>query len=132
MMVERKFGMIVNISSVAGLVSSQDLSYYSISKAGLRALGDSVQSEFYNRGIKVTNVFPFFSNTDILKSERFNINKKIEIPKMLIDQPDNVVREIIEGMELERENIYPGFAAKGLNFISRILPDLLNILRIRM
>ena len=51
-------GMIVNISSIAGLIVVPRIGYYSASKFALTAIGDALRMEEGHRGIKVMNVFP--------------------------------------------------------------------------
>lgn len=80
-------GQIVNISSIAGHVVHQDLTYYSISKFGLRAFGEGLHAEYGKKGIKVTNVYPFFTRTKILDSVQFSDNQK-KLPDFMIDEPE--------------------------------------------
>lgn len=66
-MLERRDGLIVNISSIAGkragLLGGVA---YNASKFAMAALGTSVALEFGNNGIRVTNIFPGEVDTPIL------------------------------------------------------------------
>jgi len=57
--------MIVNISSVASITPFADCSAYSVSKTGLRMMGQCLMEEVRNEGIKIMNVLPGATNTNI-------------------------------------------------------------------
>ncbi len=66
-MLERRDGLIINISSIAGLRASPLGGVaYSASKFAMAALGTSVGNEVGPSGVRVTNVFPGEVNTPIL------------------------------------------------------------------
>jgi NAD(P)-dependent dehydrogenase (short-subunit alcohol dehydrogenase family) len=65
----RKDGLIINVSSIAGLrASSLGGVAYSASKFAMAALGTSVANEVGPDGVRVTNVFPGEVNTPILEN----------------------------------------------------------------
>ncbi len=64
-MVERGWGRIVNIASVAGKEGNPNASHYSASKAGLIALTKSLGKELANTGVRVNCVTPAAAKTDI-------------------------------------------------------------------
>lgn len=66
-MIHNKSGLIINISSVWGLVGSSCESLYSISKAGLDAMTKSLAKELGPSNIRVNSVAPGFINTDMNK-----------------------------------------------------------------
>jgi short-subunit dehydrogenase len=55
-MVERKRGMIVNVSSLAGYKPNPAQTVYSVSKAAVNAISDALEAEFRRTGIHVMNV----------------------------------------------------------------------------
>lgn len=55
-MIERKRGMIVNVSSLAGYKPNPTQTVYSISKAAVNAISDALEAEFRGTGIHVMNV----------------------------------------------------------------------------
>lgn len=66
-MVDRKFGRIINISSMWGLVGASCESLYSASKAAIIGLSKSLAKELGPSGITVNAVAPGVINTDMLK-----------------------------------------------------------------
>ncbi|TGK08593.1 SDR family oxidoreductase [Leptospira fletcheri] len=125
-MLERKYGHIVNLSSVAGITSPGELVYYSVSKFGIRALGEALDSGYRQKGVYTTNVYPFFADTNILKSEQFGGQERKEVPKAIVDSPSMVVRAIVRGMEKKKLHVFPGFTSKMIRFLTRLSPGFLR------
>lgn len=66
-MIHNKSGLIINISSIWGLVGSSCESLYSISKAGIDAMTKSLAKELGPSNIRVNSIAPGFINTDMNK-----------------------------------------------------------------
>jgi 3-oxoacyl-[acyl-carrier protein] reductase len=64
-MMKRRWGRIINIASVVGLVGNKGQSNYAASKAGLIGLTKSVAKEFASRNILVNAIAPGFIETDM-------------------------------------------------------------------
>ena len=64
-MMKRRWGRIINISSVVGLVGNKGQSNYAASKAGLIGLTKSVAKEFASRNILANAIAPGFIATDM-------------------------------------------------------------------
>ncbi len=67
-LIERKYGRIVNIASVAGKEGNPNASHYSASKAGLIALTKSLAKELATKGVLVNAVSPAAAKTAIFDS----------------------------------------------------------------
>lgn len=91
-MLERKYGRIVNISSVIGRMGNRGQANYAASKAGIIALTQTLAKEFANKGITVNAVAPGFIETDMLKSVPKEILDKIlsQIPLGRLGKPSEV------------------------------------------
>ncbi|MGD8921663.1 MAG: 3-oxoacyl-[acyl-carrier-protein] reductase [Candidatus Zixiibacteriota bacterium] len=66
-MMKQKYGRIVNISSVVGLMGNAGQANYSASKAGLIGLTKSSARELAPRGVTVNAVAPGFIDTEMTK-----------------------------------------------------------------
>ena len=64
-MMKRRWGRIINISSVVGLVGNKGQSNYAASKAGLIGLTKAVAKEFASRNILANAIAPGFIETDM-------------------------------------------------------------------
>jgi 3-oxoacyl-[acyl-carrier protein] reductase len=66
-MMKQKYGRIINIASVVGLIGNAGQTNYSASKAGLIGLTKSSARELAARGITVNAVAPGFIDTDMTR-----------------------------------------------------------------
>jgi NAD(P)-dependent dehydrogenase (short-subunit alcohol dehydrogenase family) len=91
-MLERKYGRIVNISSVIGRMGNRGQANYAASKAGMIALTQTLAKEFGGKGITVNAVAPGFIETDMVKSVPKEIIDKIlaQIPLGRLGKPSEV------------------------------------------
>ena len=64
-MMKAKYGKIVNISSIAGLVGSAGQANYASAKAGVIAITKTAAREYASRNITVNAVCPGFILTDM-------------------------------------------------------------------
>lgn len=67
-MMKRRWGRIINISSVVGLIGNKGQSNYAASKAGLIGLTKSVAKEFASRNILANAIAPGYIETDMTAS----------------------------------------------------------------
>jgi 3-oxoacyl-[acyl-carrier protein] reductase len=85
-MVRRKYGRIINISSVVGITGNSGQCNYAASKGGIIAMSKSLAFEVANRGITVNCVAPGFIQspmTDILNDrQREAMLSRIPLGKM--------------------------------------------------
>ena len=81
-MKRKKFGRIVNISSIWGEKSKSGRSIYSTSKAALNALTRSFAVEFAEHNILVNSIAPGYIETDMMK--QYNSEKELDIIKKSI------------------------------------------------
>ncbi|XP_068657167.1 3-oxoacyl-[acyl-carrier-protein] reductase 4-like [Aristolochia californica] len=91
-MMKKKKGRIINISSVVGLVGNLGQANYSAAKAGVIGLTKSVAKEYASRKINVNAVAPGFIASDMTAKLGEDIEKKIldTIPLGRYGQPEEV------------------------------------------
>lgn len=75
-MVAAGAGRIVNVASFAGLAGAPGLMTYSVAKAGVVALSESLRAELHDKGVQVSVVCPSFFRTNLTENFRGH-------PKML-------------------------------------------------
>jgi 3-oxoacyl-[acyl-carrier protein] reductase len=95
-MVKNKFGRIINISSVAGLMGNAGQVNYASAKAGLGGFTKSLAKELGSRGITVNSIAPGFIETDMTSflnnDAKNNIMKTIPLKRFgIVDDITNAV-----------------------------------------
>lgn len=91
-MMKKRKGRIINISSVVGLVGNIGQANYSAAKAGVIGLTKSVAKEYASRNITVNAVAPGFIASDMTAQLSEDIEKKLlqSIPLGRYGQPEDV------------------------------------------
>jgi 3-oxoacyl-[acyl-carrier protein] reductase len=95
-MVSNRYGRIVNISSVVGLMGNVGQSNYSASKAGVVGFTKSMAREVAPRGITVNAVAPGYITTSMTESLPDSITKMFIdlIPMKRFGSPEEVARAV--------------------------------------
>lgn len=125
-MLKRGSGHLVNIASVASYVSAPGLSTYSSTKHGLRAFGEALHEELKESKIKVSNLYPFFTKTPMMDSAQYGYTEKKAIPDFLLSTPEDVIRDLLNGIKSDELHIFPGLMSRTSEFINRFIPQGLN------
>jgi len=131
-MIKRGSGHIVNISSVAGWIGAAGIASYCAAKFGLRGYSESLAADVAEFNIKVSTVYPYFSRTPILDSERFGYEHRMAIPDDIVTDPADVVAAVIKGVKRDRLHIFPDKMARKIHYIKRYIPWMIPILNRRM
>ncbi len=94
---EKKFGRIVNISSMNGQMGQFGQTNYSAAKAGIFGFTKALARETASRGITVNAVSPGYIATEMVKAVREDIMKQIlaGIPVGRLGEPEEVARAVL-------------------------------------
>jgi acetoacetyl-CoA reductase len=94
---DKKFGRIVNISSMNGQLGQFGQTNYSAAKAGIFGFTKALAREAASRGITVNAVSPGYIETDMLKTIAEDIMKQIVsgIPVGRVGQPEEIARAVL-------------------------------------
>src|SRR3954451_455761 len=92
MMMRGRYGRIVNISSVSGLMGNPGQANYSASKAGVIGFSKTVARELASRGVTVNVVAPGFITTDMtdVLPEKIKTEVKERIPVKRFGTPEDI------------------------------------------
>jgi len=95
-MLERKYGRIVNISSVIGRMGNRGQANYAASKAGLIALSQTLAKEFAGKGITVNAVAPGFIETDMTSKLNDKQREALmnNIPMNRLGTPEDIAKVV--------------------------------------
>ncbi len=92
MMMRKRFGRIINMSSVSGLIGNAGQTNYSATKAGMIGLTRSLSKELAKRKVTVNAVAPGFIESDMTKALGDSIISEVKksIPAARLGTADDV------------------------------------------
>ncbi|UCH65073.1 MAG: SDR family NAD(P)-dependent oxidoreductase, partial [Ignavibacterium sp.] len=120
---EQRFGQIINLGSVGGIISMPYTSVYCATKFALRGFTYSVAQELKDTGVSISLISPGPVNTNMLKLEANHKKTAVAFVSNVIN-PEQVAESIIKTMSHPKtEVIIPShlsLSAKSLFFFPRI------------
>ena len=123
-MIDRRFGRILNVASLAGLIpGSQGHSLYGPTKSFLVKLSQSLHLETLNQGVHVSALCPGFT-----WSEFHDVNGTRDLvgnstPDWLWLGADEVAAAGYEAVEANRPICVPGAPNKTIAALAKVIPD---------
>lgn len=87
---KKKYGKIINISSVSGIIGNAGQANYSSAKAGIIGLTKTVAKELASRNVCCNAIAPGFIKTDMTESFQDNENVLATIPLKRMGSADEV------------------------------------------
>ena len=96
-MLERKWGRVVNITSVIGQIGNFGQANYAASKAGVASFSKSLAKELAAKGVTVNCVAPGFIETEMVTSIPEKVRQKLidQIPMRRFGRADEVARSCV-------------------------------------
>jgi len=91
-MMKKKYGRIINISSVVGIAGNAGQAHYAASKAGLLGLTGTISKEYGPRGITANAVAPGYIESEMTMKLPPEVSKKMveQIPVGRLGTPEDV------------------------------------------
>ncbi len=97
LMIKKRYGRIIFISSVSGLTGNVGQSAYSSTKSGLFGLTKTLAKELGSRGITVNTIAPGFVETEMVKAlpKDYVQNIKESIPLKRFAMPEEIAATVL-------------------------------------
>ena len=123
-MVERKFGRIVNVASLAGLVpGAAGHTLYAATKGFLVKFSQSLHLENLSNGVHVSALCPGFTYSEFHDVNGTRAQVSQSLPEWLWLGADEVAAAGYEAAEANRSICVPGAPNKAIAAIAKIVPD---------
>ena len=96
-MMRQKYGRIINISSIVGLIGNPGQANYAASKAGIIGLGKASAKELASRNITVNTIAPGYINTEMSDAidDKTKENLFNQIPLGRIGSPEDIATMVL-------------------------------------
>ena len=96
-MMKQKYGRIINISSIVGLIGNPGQANYAASKAGVIGLGKAVSKELASRNITVNTIAPGYIETDMVEDLQETVKENLfeQIPLGRIGKPTDIATAVL-------------------------------------
>ena len=108
-MIERKFGRVLNVASLAGFQPIPSMAVYAASKAYILSLTESLAEELRGTGVKVTALCPGLTDTNMVASIKAASDTAKWTPGFLISNPKTVAKQAYVALMAGQTVLVPGF-----------------------
>lgn len=121
---EQSDAHVINMASSAALFAQAGRSVYSLTKAGVSSLSQSLRKEWAPLGIGVTAVYPGIIKTNIGRGtiKKGDILSKLSSPVNKAHSPYLVARKTVKAIIKNKARIFAGQEVYQLDFGMRLMP----------
>lgn len=120
-MISRKYGYILNMSSLSAHMPYPGLSFYSSTKAYLKTYTRALRSELLDDGVSVTCVCPGAVATNLFDRNKLDYKKGLRYGIMMT--AEHVVKLSIKALFRKKSLLIPGRINRIFGFLVRITPQ---------
>ena len=120
-------GHIVNVASAAGLLCLTNMGPYSVTKAAVISLCETLRTETAPYNIGITAACPMFFNTGLLDDMKSTDPWISEVAKTAFErgyQADRIAKKLIKAIKKNKLYVVPMFYGKALWLNKRLTPNL--------
>ena len=107
-MVERRFGRILNVASLAAFQPVPSMAAYAASKAYVLSFSEALSEELRGSGVKVCAVCPGMTDTDMVTEIKAGSPAAAKLPKQLVSDPGNVAAQAYRALMSGQVVLVPG------------------------
>jgi len=121
-MIAKRRGGILNVSSSAGFLPVPGSAVYAATKAYVTSFSEALRAELHGTGISVCALCPGPVRTEFQQVARRLDGQPETGPQFVLVPVEQVVRDAIRGLEVDRPIVIPGFAMKLAMLLARLTP----------
>jgi NAD(P)-dependent dehydrogenase (short-subunit alcohol dehydrogenase family) len=128
-LIRQKSGYVLNMASSAGLFALPEMAHYSVPKAAVIALSETMKAELARYGIGVTVSCPAAFASDILNKEGVDLNRSVTLRSLDKDvqkgrhTSETVAAHAIRSMQRNRLYDIAHDSMEFLWFVKRLMPE---------
>jgi len=121
-MVERGFGRVLNVASLAAFQPVPSMAAYAASKAYVLALSEALSEELKDTGVSVTALCPGLTDTAMVSEIKAGSAAAARVPKELVSAPADVAVAAYRALMAGRAVIVPGLPNQITAAWSQVTP----------